>query len=73
MMSNCSMVVRLRRLLLSGLSFFSLADLQTHARRICQDPWITGSPVTLTRQERRSSRAPQAPSFPEGWVVSVRF
>ena len=52
-----SVVSRLRRLLLDGKLFFSVDDLVLHAKRLCADPWIPGSPVSSDRQERRQFRS----------------
>ena len=62
-------MVRLRRLLLQpGVAFYNLEDMIRHARRLSEDPWITGSPAESTRAEQRALRA-RPPAYPAGWVV----
>jgi ribonuclease HI len=61
-------VIRLRRVLVDGRSFFGQADMQDHFRRLLDDPWVTGSPLNTSKNERRNLRA-RPPQFPTDVVV----
>lgn len=45
---------RCRCTLTRGYSFGGIDDMTQHMRRLIEDPWIRGSPIELTKAERRS-------------------
>ena len=58
-----SAVIRLRRVIVSGRSFFNAADMVDHFRRLLNDPCIIGSSWNMSASERRSHRA-RPPEIP---------
>ena len=60
-----SAVIRLRRVIVDGRSFFDLADMTAHFRRLLIDPWATGSPHNMSTSERRALRARP----PSSWLT----
>ena len=61
-------VIRLRRVIVDGRTFFSVDDMVAHFYRLLNDPWITGSPHNMTAGERRSHRA-HPPAIPIEAVI----
>ena len=47
---------RCRCTLMRGLHYHNFEDLCGHFRRLVEGPWLLGSPVLLTRSERRAQR-----------------